>query len=105
MEFLDTPFDSFNCFSSLSTAILPTLIQKTHEILTDGGFVCSQRFGDLLTDIEKHAYSSKELWRLIAAHALLMLSRTRCTTLINFPSYRFRLVFSLIFIRCREKRI
>ncbi|EJD76091.1 hypothetical protein LOAG_16899 [Loa loa] len=92
MEFLDSPSDSFHTFSSHSTVLLPSLIQQTHKMFTDSRFVSSEHFGVLLTEIEKHAYSSKELWRLHAAHALVMLSRTLCTALIHFRSYRYRFI-------------
>ncbi|VDO15536.1 unnamed protein product, partial [Brugia timori] len=94
MEFLDSPFDSFHSFGSHSIALLPSLIQKTHKVLNDNRFVSFEHFGALLTEIEKHAYSSKELWRLHAAHALMMVSRTSCTMLTHSPCYRYRLIFS-----------
>ncbi|VDM08058.1 unnamed protein product [Wuchereria bancrofti] len=92
MEFLDSPSDSFHSFGSHSTALLPSLIQKTHKMLTDNRFVSFEHFGALLTEIEKHAYSSKELWRLHAAHALIMVSRTSYTMLTDSPCYRYRFI-------------
>ncbi|KAK6100477.1 hypothetical protein QQG55_0815 [Brugia pahangi] len=92
MEFLDSPFDSFHSFGSHSIALLPSLIQKTDKVLNDNRFVSFEHFGALLTEIEKHAYSSKELWRLHAAHALMMVSRTSCTMLTHSPCYRFRFI-------------
>lgn len=93
MEFLDSPSDMFHSFCSHSTTLLPSLIQKIHKMLTDGHFVCFEYFGALLTEIEKHAYSSKELRRFHAAYALMILSRTSCTILIHSHSYRYRLIF------------
>ncbi|CAG9531745.1 unnamed protein product [Cercopithifilaria johnstoni] len=92
MEFLDLPSDSLYFFYPHSTALLPSLIQKTHKMLTDSTLELFDHFGTLLTEIEKHAYSSKELWRLHAAHALVILSRTSCIMLIHFHSYRYRFI-------------
>ncbi|VDK88366.1 unnamed protein product [Onchocerca ochengi] len=92
MEFLDLPSDLPHSFCSHSAVSLPNLIQKTHKILIGKCFICFEHFGALLAEIEKHAYSSKELWRLHAAHALMIFSRTSCTMLIHSPSYRYRFI-------------
>lgn len=63
-------------------------------MLTDNTLETFEYFGALLTEIEKHAYSSKELWRFQAAHALVMLSRTSCIILIHIHSYRYRLILN-----------
>ncbi|VBB28351.1 unnamed protein product [Acanthocheilonema viteae] len=93
MEFLYLPSDPLHSFSSHSTTLLPSLIQKTHKMLTDSTLKLFEHFGVLLMEIEKHAYSSKELWRFYAAHALVILSRTSCNILIHFHSYRYRFIF------------
>lgn len=94
MEFLDMPSNSLHSFCSHSTALLPNLIQKTHKMLTNSTLELFEHFGTLLSEIEKHTYSSKELWRLHAAYALVILSRTSCIVLIHLHSYRYRLIFS-----------
>uniref|UniRef100_A0A0R3RUA3 DUF2428 domain-containing protein n=1 Tax=Elaeophora elaphi TaxID=1147741 RepID=A0A0R3RUA3_9BILA len=92
MKFLDLPYDLLHPTYSHSTVSLPNLIQKTHKVLTDNTLELFEHFGALLTEIEKHAYSSKELWRFHAAHALMMLLRASCVVLIRFHSYRYRFI-------------
>ncbi|MCP9258788.1 hypothetical protein DINM_001371 [Dirofilaria immitis] len=92
MEFLDSPSDLFHSFCSHSITSLPSLIQKTHKMLIENCFVCLENFGVLLAEIEKYAYSSKELWRLHATYALLILSRTSYNILHHSVSYRYRFI-------------
>ncbi|KAM3724844.1 Ribonuclease P protein component [Dirofilaria immitis] len=92
MEFLDSPSDLFHLFCSHSITSLPSLIQKTHKMLIENCFVCLENFGVLLAEIEKYAYSSKELWRLHATYALLILSRTSYNILHHSVSYRYRFI-------------
>ncbi|VDK72564.1 unnamed protein product [Litomosoides sigmodontis] len=92
MEFLDLPSDSLHSSYPHSTALLPNLVQKTHKILTDSTLERFEYFGALLMEIERHAYSSKELWRFYAAHALVMLSRSSRIVLTHVHCYRYRFI-------------
>uniref|UniRef100_A0A915PYU0 Uncharacterized protein n=1 Tax=Setaria digitata TaxID=48799 RepID=A0A915PYU0_9BILA len=92
-EFLDLPSDSVYPFPTHCAALLPVLIQKTHKTLLASNFICFEQFGTLLAEIEKYAHSTNESWRLHAVYALLMLSRSSCSVLIHFYSYRYRFIY------------
>ncbi|VDM95114.1 unnamed protein product [Thelazia callipaeda] len=61
---------------SPKTALLPVFMQKISNFLLERQFYCSDQTEALLVEIEKYAYSSKELKRLHAAHALVLINST-----------------------------
>lgn len=77
---------------SSDTVLLPNVIRETQKFLfeREEGRESVISVEHLFSSVEKNTYSARELCRLHAAHAVVMLSHL---SLYDYPALRFRPVF------------